>query len=99
MKRLVFLFVTTVIISVAFCDLAIAQNRRYKRPKGSSVTSNYRGGSVHDLRSEAKNWFVGVSINAMNYFGDISPAPKKLSTDIGFTKSGFGIVGGKKFHP
>jgi len=100
MKRLVFLFVTAILISVAFCDLAVAQNRKYKRPQArASQTSSYRGGSVSNLRPEATNWFVRVSINAMNYFGNISTAPKNRSTDIGFTKSGFGISGGKKFHP
>jgi len=100
MKRILILFISAAVIGVFCGDLAEAQNRRYKRPGGNNVaTTKYRGGAVNDLRAEAKNWFVGISVNAMNYFADISPAPKKLSTDIGFTKSGFGILGGKKFNP
>ena len=75
------------------------QRRRYKRPPaGEHRITHYHGGAVNDLRASAKAVFVGVSINAMNYFGDIAPAPKKLSTDIGFTRSGFGLVVGRKFH-
>ncbi|HTH55198.1 MAG TPA: DUF6089 family protein [Cyclobacteriaceae bacterium] len=34
---------------------------------------------------------VGFSVNALNYFGDLSPLPNKFSTDISFTRPGFGI--------
>lgn len=85
---------------IFLADEADAQRRRYKRPPSKEYKiTHYRGGRVNDLRSEAKNFYVGFSVNAMNYFGDISPAPKKLSTDIGFTRAGFGITAGKKFHP
>ncbi len=35
---------------------------------------------------------VGISLNAINYFGDLAPRPGSLSTDISFTRSGFGLL-------
>ncbi|MEQ9425454.1 MAG: DUF6089 family protein [Cyclobacteriaceae bacterium] len=99
MRRLIYTSCGLVLLSILCADYAEAQRRRYKRPANDRNIAKYKGGRVNDLRGEAKNVFVGVSINAMNYFGDITPLPKRLSTDIGFTRSGFGVEIGKKFHP
>jgi len=42
---------------------------------------------------------LGFSLNAMNYYGDLSPLPSKFSTDISFTKPGFGISLSHRFGP
>lgn len=42
---------------------------------------------------------VGFSLNALNYYGDLSPLPSKFSTDISFTKPGFGISFFHRFGP
>lgn len=42
---------------------------------------------------------VGFSVNALNYFGDLSPLPNKFSTDISFTKPGFGIYFSRCYGP
>ncbi|MFM8851259.1 MAG: hypothetical protein ACKOE5_12800, partial [Cytophagales bacterium] len=42
---------------------------------------------------------VGVSLNAMNYFGDLSPMSKNLSTDFSFTKPSFGISFFHRYGP
>lgn len=34
---------------------------------------------------------IGLSLNALNYYGDLAPLPNKFSTDIAFTKPGIGI--------
>jgi len=100
MKRFSIFAIIVILISLLVVDYSEAQRRKYRRPPSKEYKiTHYSGGRVNDLRGEAKNIFIGVSINAMNYFGDIAPAPKKLSTDIGFTKSGIGLTIGKKFHP
>ena len=85
MKRGIIFVLITTLTSLTFVHQNSAQKRRYKRPPAKEhKLTHYRGGRVNDLRAEAKNTFIGISLNAMNYFGDIAPAPKKLSTDIGF---------------
>lgn len=42
---------------------------------------------------------IGFSLNALNYYGDLSPLPNKFSTDISFTKPGFGISFFHRFGP
>ncbi|MBS1682364.1 MAG: hypothetical protein JST48_11680 [Bacteroidetes bacterium] len=42
---------------------------------------------------------VGFSVNALNYYGDLSPLPSKFSTDISFTKPAFGISFFHRFGP
>ena len=100
MNRGIILTFIAILLGIVVTHDAYAQRRRYKRPPAKEhKIASYHGGRVNDLRGEAKSLFIGLSFNAMNYFGDIAPAPKKLSTDIGFTRSGFGVVVGRKFHP
>jgi len=42
---------------------------------------------------------VGFSLNALNYYGDLSPLPSKFSTDISYTKPGIGISLFHRFGP
>lgn len=54
-----------------------------------------------------KSWFgkekvysmVGVSINALNYYGDLSPKPNRFSTDISFTRPAIGLSFAHRFGP
>ncbi len=42
---------------------------------------------------------IGFSLNALNYYGDLSPLPSKFSTDISFTKPAIGISIVHRFGP
>ncbi len=44
-------------------------------------------------------WSVGVSLNAFNYYGDLAPLPKTVSSDIKFTRPNIGIELSKKLGP
>jgi len=54
-----------------------------------------------------KSWFgkekvysmVGVSVNALNYYGDLSPKPGRFSTDISFTRPAIGLSFAHRFGP
>ena len=35
---------------------------------------------------------LGITLNAMNYYGDLSPLPKRISTDINYTRPGLGLA-------
>ncbi|MFY0650629.1 MAG: hypothetical protein JXQ96_01285 [Cyclobacteriaceae bacterium] len=76
-----------------------AQKRKYGMNTSKRQTA-YRGGRVHHGGIGIKKYStVGFSINAMNYFGDITPTPSRFSTDFAFTKAGFGLTYSKVFHP
>lgn len=42
---------------------------------------------------------IGVSVNAMNYFGDITPAENFTSTDLQFTRYNIGIHATRRYTP
>lgn len=73
------------------------RNKYQKRRAKNKSISKYRGGRIAASRFRPYS-FVGVSANALNYFGDLAPVNKAASTDISFTRPGFGIFYGQKFH-
>lgn len=77
------------------------QRRRYGYNKSRNKKySNYSGGRTsYRGVGNTKYWTAGFSLNAMNYFGDLSPTPKKFSTDLSFTRAGFGITGSRMVYP
>ncbi|MEO8473441.1 MAG: DUF6089 family protein [Chryseolinea sp.] len=60
--------------------------------------SNFRG---------QKSWFgkekrydmIGVSVSALNYYGDLSPRPTRFSTDISFTRPALALSFSHRFGP
>lgn len=74
--------------------------QRHATKKKEKSYSKYSGGTVgYRGVGITKYSTVGFSINAMNYFGDIAPAPKRISTDYSFTRAGFGLTFGHVVHP
>ena len=77
---------------------ANAQINRRSIKKNNKRISSYRG---------RKSWFgkekvynmIGLSVNAFNYYGDISPKPSSFSTDLGYTKPAFGVHFSHRFGP
>lgn len=91
-----------IILSVAMLGLADSaeaqrKNKYKKRRKTNRKVSHYKGGARGYGRFEPY-YFVGANVNAGNYFGDLAPVNKAASTDISFTRPGFGLFGGYKFH-
>ena len=77
---------------------AEAQINRSSIKKNNKRIGSYRGASSNFSRTKAYS-AVGFSINALNYYGDLSPLPKKISTDISFTRPGFGLSFMHRFGP
>ncbi len=42
---------------------------------------------------------IGFSVSSLNYFGDLSPLSKRISTDISFTKPAYGFSVARRFGP
>lgn len=85
-----------------FCILAVliianptdsdAQNRRNKRQYRNQSTRVAQFSGKRLRFANAKQYItIGVSANALNYFGDIAPRSSFASTDISFTRPGFGV--------
>lgn len=68
-----------------------------KRKKSSKSLSRYRGGMVGGRFQPY--YTASFNVNALNYFGDLAPVNKAASTDISFTRPGFGGNFGYKFSP
>ncbi len=96
MKKLfsIVLFLTLLILTQI--DVIGQQRSRSRqiRAQGKRI-SNYKGGVAGGFGNK-KYTYLGISINAMNYFGDLAPKTAITSTDISFTRPGFGIHGETK---
>ena len=79
-------------------DEGHAQFNRKSIKNGNKRMASYRGSKNSFGKQKIYN-SIGISINALNYYGDLSPTPKKISTDISFTRPGFGITYMRRFGP
>lgn len=96
LKRIFIIILSVTLIGVS--TSADAQKNKYKkRRQTNKKVSHYKGGLRGYGRFEPY-YFVGANINAGNYFGDLAPVNKAASTDVSFTRPGFGFFGGYKFH-
>lgn len=100
-KIFIILFSVLMIVMVDHQD-ASAQRRRgngfFKslfssgnNRKSSRRISSFKGRNSTFNRDVAY-MSIGGSLNAFNYFGDLAPNPKALSTDISFTRPGLGFT-------
>lgn len=79
---------------------AYGQYRRKSkaRQERNRKISAYRGERISTVSRFSRYHSVGVNINALNYFGDIAPLAKAVSTDISFTRPGFGFTHTYRWH-
>jgi hypothetical protein len=83
---------------IFFCFEAGAQINRNAIKKNNKKIGNYRGMANTFGRQKAYS-AIGLSVNALNYYGDLAPRPSRVSTDISFTKPGFGLSFMHRFGP
>jgi hypothetical protein len=79
-------------------DEAMAQFKRGEIKKSNKRMGAYRG-SKSKFGKEKVYQSIGFSINALNYYGDLSPSPSKISTDISYTRPGFGLSYSRRMGP
>lgn len=97
MRKLAF-FVLASLFMTFITDEAEGQMSRRNIKKNNKRISSYRGRKSNFGKDKVYN-ALGVSLNAFNYFGDLSPAPKRMSTDIGFTRPAIGLSFTHRFGP
>ena len=95
MRRLFYFFV---VIGLLMSVESYGQLNRKSIKKNNRRISNFRGKKFHFGKEKVYN-ALGVSLNALNYYGDLAPRPSKISTDIGFTRPGLGVSFAHRFGP
>ncbi len=73
------------------------RNKYSKKRKRNKSVSNYRGGTIRG-RFKPYN-YAGINVNALNYYGDLAPTTGIASSDVSFTRPGFGVNMGSKISP
>jgi hypothetical protein len=96
MRKILYLFLAFVILLTATDSFAQMNRKSIKR--NNKRISSYRGKKGG---FSAKNRYnaVGISINALNYYGDLSPKTGIASTDISYTRPAIGISFSHRFGP
>jgi hypothetical protein len=98
MKRLAYLLVFAVLVAVGTSTESYGQMNRKSIKKNNRRIANYRGRKSHFGKDKVYN-AIGISLNALNYYGDLSPSPKRVSTDLGLTRPAIGISFTHRFGP
>lgn len=95
MRKLILLCLVSVFV-LASTESHGQFNRKYIKKNNKRIatyTGKKKFGREHVYSG------IGFSLNALNYYGDLSPLPSKFSTDISFTKPGIGISMFHRFGP
>lgn len=77
---------------------AEAQMNRNQIKKNNRRMMSYRG-KKFGFGKEKRYNTVGISLSALNYYGDLAPKPTRLSTDIGFTRPAISLSFTHRFGP
>lgn len=92
MKKVGILVVIISFLAV-FSQDAYSQINRNKIKKNNKNIANFRG-NKNTFKRNVYN-AIGISLNSFNYYGDLSPSAKRVSTDLSFTRP---AVGGSFVH-
>jgi hypothetical protein len=97
MKRFLFCAAAFVLLGV-MPQGAEAQINRKNIKKNNKRIATYRGRKTHFGKDKVYN-MVGISLNSLHYFGDLSPTPKRISTDLSLTRPAIGFSFTHRFGP
>ena len=97
MRKLIIGSLCTLVL-MALCSGAWAQLNRKTIKKNNKRIANFRGKKSGFGKDKIYN-AIGISINALNYYGDLAPKPNRISTDISFTRPGIGVSFAHRFGP
>jgi hypothetical protein len=95
MRKSIYL-IAAVLLVLSF--KAEAQMSRKSIKKNNKKISSFRGKKEWFAKEKRYNT-LGISINALNYYGDLAPKPSQFSTDISFTKPAVGLTFSHRFGP
>jgi hypothetical protein len=97
MRKITYLLIVAVMVMLAHQDAYSQMNRRQIKKNNKRIGS-FRGKKSNFDKNKVYN-AIGISLNAMNYYGDLSPTPKRISTDLSLTRPAIGISFTHRFGP
>ncbi|MBX2961347.1 MAG: hypothetical protein KF687_02475 [Cyclobacteriaceae bacterium] len=97
MKKLAYLVLAALFITFSAHEANGQMNRRNIKKNNKRIAS-YRGKKSGFGKDKVYS-ALGVSLNSLNYFGDLAPTPKKFSTDISYTRPALGVSFTHRFGP
>jgi hypothetical protein len=97
MRKLWLVLIPVLVLCLAHADTFGQLNRKAIKRNNKRIAS-FKGKKSHFGKDKIYN-AIGFSLNALNYYGDLSPLPQRVSTDISFTKPGLGISFAHRFGP
>lgn len=89
MRKLVFALLPILLVGFISID-SMAQLNRKSIKKNNKRLSHFKG-KKQGFSKEKKYNALGVSVSALNYYGDIAPRPQRISTDISLTRPAIGL--------
>lgn len=92
------LIICLAVVAFLFSIDSQAQMNRKKIKKNNRSIAHFKG-KKRGFDPAKKYNALGISLNALNYYGDIAPLPNKISTDIGFTRPAIGVSLTHRFGP
>jgi hypothetical protein len=96
MKKIVLLLAAVIILGSV--EDSFAQMNRRNIKKNNRRISSFRG-KKNTFNKQKRYNTIGISVSALNYFGDLSPKPSSFSTDISFTRPAIGLSFTHRFGP
>ena len=96
MKKIIFMLVA--VLFLASAEETFAQMNRRNIKKNNRRISSFRGKKSSFSKQKRYN-ALGLSLSALNYFGDLAPKPSTFSTDISFTRPAIGLSFTHRFGP
>lgn len=95
--RKVVIYIFFLAFFICFAEEASAQLNRKSIQKKNRRMASFKG-QKYGFKNKAYS-AVGLSLDAMNYYGDLSPGAQRVSTDISFTKPAVGLSFMHRFGP
>ena len=90
--------ISAIIILCHIAEPSTAQLKRKSIKKNNKRISSYRGKKEWFAKEKRYNT-LGISLSALNYYGDLAPKPTRLSTDISFTRPAVSLSYSHRFGP
>jgi hypothetical protein len=97
MRKLVYATLAFLFLSFT-AESSFAQMNRKAIKRNNKKISSYRGKKEWFSKEKRYNT-LGLSLNALNYYGDLAPRPSRFSTDISFTRPAVGLTFSHRFGP
>lgn len=89
------MFLAVFLLNFLSVSSSYAQLNRKEIKKNNRKMRNFKGN-----KNKVQQYnFMGPTLDALNYFGDLSPLSRRASTDISFTRPAIGFSFGRRMGP